>query len=83
MDVGMPVLNGFALATQMRAQQWPDQHRPVLVALTGWGQEEDRRRSEQAGFDRHLVKPADLDTIEDVCQEVAARHAASMQASVQ
>jgi signal transduction histidine kinase len=73
MDVGMPVLNGFVLASQLRAQDWPDQRRPVLVALTGWGQEEDRRRSEQAGFDRHLVKPADLETIEAVCQEVVSR----------
>jgi CheY-like chemotaxis protein len=39
------------------------------VALTGWGQEEDRRRSVQAGFDEHLVKPADLETIERVCQD--------------
>ena len=73
MDVGMPVLNGFALATQLRAQDWPSQRRPMLVALTGWGQEEDRRRSEQAGFDRHLVKPADLETIERVCDEVVSQ----------
>ncbi|MFA6985952.1 MAG: response regulator, partial [Arenimonas sp.] len=67
MDVGMPVLNGFALASQMRSQAWPDNRRPRLVALTGWGQEEDRRLSEEAGFDEHLVKPADLETIERVC----------------
>ena len=69
MDVGMPVLNGFALASQMRSQAWPDNRRPRLVALTGWGQEEDRRLSEEAGFDEHLVKPADLETIERVCQD--------------
>jgi len=72
MDVGMPVLNGFDLATRMRAQAWPDARRPRLVALTGWGQEDDRRRSEQAGFDEHLVKPAELETIERVCRQVAA-----------
>ena len=72
MDVGMPVLNGFDLATRMRAQAWPGGRRPRLVALTGWGQEDDRRRSEQAGFDEHLVKPAELETIERVCRHVAA-----------
>ena len=71
MDVGMPGLNGFELATQLRAEAWPPPRRPYLVALTGWGQEEDRRRSESAGFDQHLVKPADLETIERVCREVA------------
>jgi signal transduction histidine kinase len=69
LDVGMPVLNGFSLAEQLRAQDWPEGRGPRLVALTGWGQEEDRRRSEQAGFDEHLVKPADLETIERVCHD--------------
>jgi signal transduction histidine kinase len=71
MDIGMPLLDGFALATQLRAQPWPGDRCPRLVALTGWGQEEDRRRSEQAGFDEHLVKPADLETIERVCRSTA------------
>ena len=69
LDVGMPVLNGFSLAEQMRAQDWPEGRQPRLVALTGWGQEEDRRRSQEAGFDEHLVKPADLETIERVCHD--------------
>ncbi len=72
MDVGMPVLNGFDLATRMRVQFLPDEHRPRLVALTGWGQEDDRRRSRAAGFDEHLVKPAELETIERVCREASA-----------
>ncbi|MBC7657343.1 MAG: response regulator, partial [Frankiaceae bacterium] len=46
LDVGMPVLNGFALATQLRSQSWPEGRAPTLVALTGWGESEDRRRSE-------------------------------------
>lgn len=75
LDVGMPVLNGFALAERLRQVEWPDGRRPRLVALTGWGQAEDRRRSEQAGFDEHLVKPADLDTIERVCRDVLESHA--------
>ena len=73
MDVGMPMLNGFELAARLRAQHWPDPGPPHLVALTGWGQEDDRRRSEAAGFDEHLVKPAELDTIERVCRSAAAR----------
>jgi signal transduction histidine kinase len=72
MDVGMPVLNGFELAKQLHAQHWPGHHRPRLVALTGWGQEEDRHLSAQAGFDEHLVKPANLETIERVCRETIA-----------
>jgi CheY-like chemotaxis protein len=68
MDIGMPLLDGFTVAAQLRAQPWPADRCPKLVALTGWGQEEDRRRSEEAGFDEHLVKPADLETIERVCR---------------
>jgi signal transduction histidine kinase/ActR/RegA family two-component response regulator len=73
MDIGMPMLNGFALATRLREQQWPSGRCPRLVALTGWGQEEDRRKSQEAGFDEHLVKPADLETIVRVCQTAALR----------
>jgi len=80
LDVGMPVLNGFALAERLNRIEWPDGRRPRLVALTGWGQAEDRRRSEEAGFDEHLVKPADLDTIERVCRHVLASHAADAEA---
>ena len=51
-------MDGFEVARRIRRLQHP--RRPVLVALTGWGQQKDRLRSEAAGFDRHLVKPADL-----------------------
>jgi signal transduction histidine kinase/CheY-like chemotaxis protein len=57
MDLGLPLLNGYEAARQIRERQ--SDKRPVLVALTGWGQDEDRRRSESAGFDAHLVKPVD------------------------
>ena len=75
LDVGMPVLNGFALAERLCQVDWPEGRKPRLVALTGWGQAEDRRRSEEAGFDEHLVKPADLDTIERVCRQQLERQA--------
>ena len=57
MDIGLPMLNGFDVARRMRDQ--PGGNGMVIVALTGWGQEEDRRRSQEAGFDHHIVKPVD------------------------
>jgi signal transduction histidine kinase/ActR/RegA family two-component response regulator len=55
LDIGLPGLDGYEVARRLRARP----ERIVLIALTGYGQEEDVRRSRQAGFDRHLVKPAD------------------------
>lgn len=57
LDLGMPKMSGYDVAQQIRAQ--PSGDDVMLVALTGWGQEEDKRRTREAGFDRHLVKPAD------------------------
>jgi CheY-like chemotaxis protein len=57
LDLGLPKLNGYDAARRIREQRGNDGL--VLVALTGWGQDEDRRRSEKAGFDAHLVKPVD------------------------
>ena len=56
LDLGMPKMDGCELARRFRAS--PALHNVVLVALTGWGQEEDRRRTKEAGFDLHLVKPS-------------------------
>ena len=70
-DIGMPELNGLALAERLRACSWRGRP-PRLVALTGWGQAEDRKRSLAAGFADHLVKPANLATIERVCRETWA-----------
>jgi PAS domain S-box-containing protein len=58
LDIGMPGLNGYEVARRLRAM--PALRGLSLIALTGWGQEQDRRRSREAGFDHHLVKPADL-----------------------
>jgi PAS domain S-box-containing protein len=55
LDIGLPKLNGFEVAKKIREQPWG--RRIVLIAVTGWGQETDRKRSEEAGFDHHLVKP--------------------------
>jgi len=57
LDIGLPKLNGFEVARKIREQPWGQA--TVLVALTGWGQEEDRRRSRDAGFNHHLTKPVD------------------------
>jgi signal transduction histidine kinase/ActR/RegA family two-component response regulator len=57
LDIGLPRLNGYETCKRIRAQSWGKSI--TLVALTGWGQEEDRRKSREAGFDHHLVKPLD------------------------
>ncbi len=55
LDIGMPRLNGYEAAAQIRQQPGGDQM--LLIAATGWGQDEDRERTSAAGFDSHLVKP--------------------------
>jgi CheY-like chemotaxis protein len=61
MDIGMPNVDGYEAARRIRAEVVGNE--PFLVALTGWGAEDDRRRSHDAGFDRHLVKPVDPDAL--------------------
>jgi CheY-like chemotaxis protein len=68
LDIGLPVLNGYEAAERIRALDGGGS--VVLVALTGWGQEEDRRRSREAGFDHHLVKPVDPDALEALLRRV-------------
>jgi CheY-like chemotaxis protein len=55
LDLGVPGLNGFEIARRIRRQPWG--RRVALIAVTGWGQEQDRRRTKEAGFDAHLIKP--------------------------
>ena len=61
LDIGLPRLNGYEVCHRLRKEPWAKNL--VLVALTGWGQEEDRHRSREAGFDAHLVKPVDHDAL--------------------
>jgi PAS domain S-box-containing protein len=61
LDIGMPRLNGLAAARRIRATEWGKQI--MLVALSGWGQDDDRRKSAAAGFDTHLVKPINHETL--------------------
>jgi signal transduction histidine kinase len=61
LDIGMPGMDGYEVVRRMR-ERFPDR-RTAIVALTGWGQAEDRRLAREAGFDHHLVKPADMDDL--------------------
>lgn len=71
LDIGLPVVNGYEVAKWIRQQ--PALSHVVLVALTGYGQESDRQLSREAGFDHHLVKPADFKTVQTILSAVAQR----------
>ena len=62
LDIGMPGLNGHDAARRIREQEWG--RGMVLAALTGWGEEDDKRRATEAGFNRHFTKPVNHDDIE-------------------
>lgn len=64
MDIGMPKLNGYDACRRIREQPWGRD--AVLVAVTGWGQDEDRRRTTEAGFDHHLTKPVSSESVTDI-----------------
>jgi CheY-like chemotaxis protein len=64
LDIGMPGMSGHEVAEKLRVD--PALAGTLLVALTGWGTDEDRRRSKDAGFDFHLTKPVDLDQVQTV-----------------
>ena len=70
LDIGMPKLNGFEVAKQIREQEWGQT--VTLIALSGWGQEEDRRRSKEAGFDYHLIKPVEIAHLEKLLASLVA-----------
>jgi signal transduction histidine kinase len=69
LDLGMPGMNGYEVASRIRAR--PDVHEIMLIALTGWGQEKDRRQTAAAGFNHHLVKPADVGALQAVLAALA------------
>jgi CheY-like chemotaxis protein len=68
LDIGMPLANGYEVARSIRSQPWGRDM--VLVALTGWGQESDRRRSHEAGFNSHLTKPVDPEVLDELLARV-------------
>ena len=64
LDIGLPIMNGYEVCRRVRQEPWG--RSMLLVALTGWGQEEDREQSRDAGFDVHMVKPVDHEALLDV-----------------
>ena len=72
LDLGLPVMDGFDVARQLREQS-PDAGRPMLVAITGYGQASDRERTLSAGFDAHVVKPVDLHELVALLERLLSR----------
>jgi CheY-like chemotaxis protein len=70
LDIGLPGMDGYEVARRMRAS--PALNGTILIALTGWGQDEDRRRSQESGIDYHLVKPVDLTALEQLLSSLAS-----------
>ncbi len=64
LDIGLPGMNGYDVARHLGRQEHVEQ--PMLVAMTGYGQEDDRRRANNAGFDHHLTKPVDPTVLQDL-----------------
>jgi CheY-like chemotaxis protein len=71
LDIGLPELNGYEVAQRIRSDSSISQ--PMLVALTGWGSDEDKRQAQAAGFDRHLVKPFDASKLDALLSVRSAR----------
>jgi CheY-like chemotaxis protein len=67
LDIGLPKLNGYEVARRIREQNGGSDM--VLIALTGWGQEEDRRRSRAAGFNHHMTKPVEFGALQRLLAE--------------
>ncbi|HUP31080.1 MAG TPA: response regulator [Usitatibacter sp.] len=73
LDIGLPKLSGYDIARHVRGKRGG---KVLLVAITGWGQEDDRNRAREAGFDHHFTKPADFDKLLSLIdQELATRRA--------
>lgn len=79
LDIGLPLLNGYEACRLIREKM----HRqaPIMIALTGWGQDGDRQKSQEAGFHGHLVKPVDLDVLLSLLPELMAKRPLSTECS--
>jgi CheY-like chemotaxis protein len=69
LDIGLPGMSGYEVAERLRASD--PRHAMLLVAMTGYGQDADRQRSREAGFDHHVVKPLDPATLEEIVESVS------------
>ncbi len=75
LDIGLPELDGYEIARRVRAEEKLQDRKPiVLVSLTGWGSDEDKKRSREAGFDLHLTKPVDAKTVEALLVRIASKY---------
>jgi CheY-like chemotaxis protein len=72
LDIGMPRLNGYETCRHIRQESWGK--KMVVVAITGWGQEEDKQRALEAGFDHHLTKPVDPADLKTLVAELKAKY---------
>jgi len=77
-DIGLPGMDGYEVARRMRMM--PESNGLVLVALTGYGSDDDQQRAFAAGFDRHLIKPIDARDLEMLLTEVASEKRARLRA---
>ena len=68
-DIGLPSIDGHEVARRIRAHT----AKPVLIAMTGYGQPEDRQKSKEAGFDYHLTKPVDPDRLQDLLGKISSK----------
>jgi CheY-like chemotaxis protein len=75
LDIGLPGMNGYQIARAMRAQ--PALRNAMIVACTGYGQEDDRLRVQEAGFDKHLVKPVRVTDLENILSAMAGSRGAA------
>ncbi len=75
LDIGLPGMDGYEVARRTREDM--DNSDVTLIALTGWGQEEDRRRSKEAGIDHHLVKPVDFSTLKQLLASLPSKRSVS------
>lgn len=73
LDIGMPGMNGYEVAKRLRQEVWGEG--VLLIAITGWGQDEDRQRARAAGFDQHMTKPVDFSAIERLIAQFFAQPA--------
>jgi CheY-like chemotaxis protein len=71
LDIGLPGMNGYEVARRLRESD--DGKSLVLIAMTGYGQREDRARTREAGFDHHLIKPVEVATIQDLLASLSAQ----------
>lgn len=73
LDIGLPRLSGYDIARHIRRTRGDS---VLLVAITGWGQEDDRRKAREAGFDHHFTKPADFEVLVEIIEQ-ELKHRAS------